>query len=622
MHRCKTIFLFLLCFSALPIPLWSDSEQVIRKWDMWHLDLDDERSALMSSLRRHRTTIKEIKWNPIGFKRINQARRQANLTALPNSGQAPFGSEIIVKKEKEKAEVPIVKVLPKAVNNAQLQCFPPIASQGNLGSCAAFSIVYYQATHMLGLYRNWKQGKREAGINTLSPKFVYNMFNGGNAGGVWPYDVYRLLLAHGCCLQRHFKYVGDKNQKKHYQEWCTDAAIWRKALTNRFRRAGQTKGLISTRGLNEAKQLLVNGWVLQFSSPIDYWDIRPAKEHNNEFKYAHGLYNGKSFKERIKEVKEYRKGSHLFCYHSMTIVGYDDTLKFDLNENGKIEEKEKGAFLVANSWGTDWKRGNKGFMWAPYGVLNDKFAVPKKYRKLVYGTMRFFLRDSGLTWLQPETKPYKPKVVAEIAFNNKQRNQVRLALGVGKLGESRPERLSMPAAVNYLGGAIAVEARLVLDFSEVALFINKPTRYFLCVFDNSDGNQTTVTDFIVADEEKGKVIECKGQLPIIVDQNKGWASIDYDRTTGQHWANPYEAKVYRLSKEIEIVKALYKRRLAVYKKRKTSNARRQKMKKKLIEMKQELKEKLRKLKNFRLAAKQWADDHQGLISGHQSQQRR
>mgnify|MGYP001548220315 CR=1 FL=1 len=180
---------------------------------------------------------------------------------------------------------------------------------------------------------------------------------------------------------------------------------------------------------------------------------------------------------------------------------------------------------------------------------------------------------------------------------------------VGKLGESRPERLSMPAAVNYLGGAITVEARLVLDFSEVASYINRPTRYFLCVFDNSDGNQTTVTDFIVADEEMGKVLECKGQLPIIVDQNKGWASIDYDRTTDQHWANPYEAKVHCLSKEIEKERALYKRRLAVYKKRKTSNARRQTMKKKLIEMKQELKEKLRKLKNFRLAAKQWASEH-------------
>ena len=622
MHGYRNFFFFLLCFYALPLSLLAKSEQVIRKWDMWHLDLDQERSALMKSLRRHRTTIKKIKWNPIGFKRVNEARRQANLSALAKSRQVPFGSEIRVNEEKTKAEVPIIKVLPKAVNNAQLLHFPPIASQGNLGSCAAFSIVYYQATHMLSMYRNWKNDKGDAGLKILSPKFVYNMFNGGRAGGVAPYDAYRLLLSHGCCFQRDFRYVGDKSKKKHYQEWCTDPRIWREALTNRFRRVGQVDRAFSDRGINEAKQLLVNGWILQFVSPIDYWDIRFAKEHNNEFRYAHGLYKGKAFLKHIEKAVKLRKGGGAFSYHAMTIVGYDDTLKFDLNENGKIEDKEKGAFLVANSWGTDWKDGNNGFIWAPYGVLGEKYAVPKKYRKLVYFPMRFFTRDSSFYWLQPETKPYKPKVVAEIAFSNKQRNQVRLALGVGKLGESRPERLSMPAAVSFLGGSIAVEARLVLDFSEVSSYINKPTRYFLCVFDNSDGNQTTVSDFIVADEEMGKVIECKGQLPIIVDQNKGWASIDYDRTTGQHWANPYEAKVYRLSKEIEIVKALYKRRLAVYKKRKTSNARRQKMKKKLIEMKQELKEKLRKLKNFRLAAKQWADDHQGLISGHQSQQRR
>ena len=202
--------------------VWAESEQVIRKWDMWHPDLDHERSMLMKSLRRHRATIKEIKWNPIGFKRMNKARLQANLSALAKSRQVPFGSEIRVNEEKTKAEVPVIRVLPKAVNNAQLQYFPPIASQGSLGSCAAFSIVYYQATHMLSMYRNWKHDKRDAGLKILSPKFVYNMFNGGRSGGVAPYDAYRLLLYHGCCFQRDFRYVGDKSEKKHYQEWCTE----------------------------------------------------------------------------------------------------------------------------------------------------------------------------------------------------------------------------------------------------------------------------------------------------------------------------------------------------------------------------------------------------------------
>ena len=607
------ILLLLLCMTSWIVNARAETAEVIRKWDMWHLDLDNERSALLKSLRRHSTTIAHIGLNPIGFARVNEARRQSNRPIFAKNRRVPFGHEIKINKGKNKTKTPIVQVLPKAVDNSKLPCFPPIATQGSLGSCSAFSIVHYQATHMLGLYRNWRQCKSSPVQKTLSAKFVYNMFNGGRAGGVSPYDVYRLLLSHGCCFQQDFEYVGDKSDKKHYQEWCTDAKIWRKALTNRFRRVGQVERLFSASGVNEAKQLLVNGWVLQFATPIDYWDIRPAKEYNNAFRYAHGLYKGEAFKKRIEEVGQFRKGSGLFSYHAMTIVGYDDTLKFDLNENGKIEEKENGAFLVANSWGIDWSRGNKGFMWAPYGVLGDEFAVPKQYRKQVYYTMRFFIRDSSLYWLQPETNPYEPKVVAEIAFSNEQRNQVRLALGVGPLGEQRPERLSMPAAVNYLGGAIAVEARLVLDFSEVASFINKPTRYFLCVFDSSEGHQTTITDFIVADEEKGKIIACKGQLPIVVDKTKGWASIDYDRSTGKHWTNPYEAKVYRLSKEISKEKSVYKRRMQIFKKRKTDNGQLQSMKNKLVEMKQGLKEKLRKLKNFRIAAIEWAKDHPEAI---------
>ena len=37
----------------------------------------------------------------------------------------------------------------------------------------------------------------------------------------------------------------------------------------------------------------------------------------------------------------------------MTIVGYDDDIWYDINEDGKVQEGEKGAFKVANSWGDD-----------------------------------------------------------------------------------------------------------------------------------------------------------------------------------------------------------------------------------------------------------------------------
>lgn len=54
--------------------------------------------------------------------------------------------------------------------------------------------------------------------------------------------------------------------------------------------------------------------------------------------------------------------------HRMTIVGYDDSIYFDHNGDGVIQESEKGAFKIVNSWGTSYE--NNGFCWVSYDALN------------------------------------------------------------------------------------------------------------------------------------------------------------------------------------------------------------------------------------------------------------
>ena len=48
--------------------------------------------------------------------------------------------------------------------------------------------------------------------------------------------------------------------------------------------------------------------------------------------------------------------------HNMMAVGYDDTFK--ITNMATTEETTTGAFLVRNSWGTDW--GERGYGWLPY----------------------------------------------------------------------------------------------------------------------------------------------------------------------------------------------------------------------------------------------------------------
>ena len=54
------------------------------------------------------------------------------------------------------------------------------------------------------------------------------------------------------------------------------------------------------------------------------------------------------------ECIAYRCTQNSMGSHAVTIVGYDDNKYCDVNGNGIIEECEKGAFNVANSWGTTY----------------------------------------------------------------------------------------------------------------------------------------------------------------------------------------------------------------------------------------------------------------------------
>ncbi|GAN33297.1 MAG: cysteine protease [Candidatus Brocadia sp. AMX2] len=57
--------------------------------------------------------------------------------------------------------------------------------------------------------------------------------------------------------------------------------------------------------------------------------------------------------------------------HAIVAVGYDDTIEIRNTQYPKI--KSKGAFLIRNSWGTDW--GNIGYGWIPYEYILQNIAM-------------------------------------------------------------------------------------------------------------------------------------------------------------------------------------------------------------------------------------------------------
>ena len=63
----------------------------------------------------------------------------------------------------------------------------------------------------------------------------------------------------------------------------------------------------------------------------------------------------------------------------MTIVGYNDAIWTDVNGNAVVDPGEKGAFKIANSWGSTWQ--DNGFIWLAYDALGGFRRFPTDPRR-------------------------------------------------------------------------------------------------------------------------------------------------------------------------------------------------------------------------------------------------
>ena len=130
--------------------------------------------------------------NEIAIDRINKKRRQENLPEL-NKEELELIWEDNIDKIKRESDLNIQHLpdyLPY-IDNSKLPAFPPIRSQEEFGSCAPFSVTYYQLTHMVSLQKGW-DNKNEDNHTKFSPKWTYNFINSGEPGGSSWYSTYKV----------------------------------------------------------------------------------------------------------------------------------------------------------------------------------------------------------------------------------------------------------------------------------------------------------------------------------------------------------------------------------------------------------------------------------------------
>lgn len=368
--------------------------------------------------------------------------------------------------------------LPSVVDNSALDAFPPIGNQGGLGSCACFSTTYYTMTYMTARARN-VDAKHGSNATRFSPKFCYNLINGGGDNGSWITTAFSAQQTHGVPTWAALPYDND------FLSWPTTAALWRNAIPSRMGEQGSISGVDTATGLADLKRLLTNGYVLNFATDIYGWQWTTLG--NDPSTTTDDAFVGQ------KVCHWYQTNS---SGHAMTAVGYNDNLWVDLNGNGVVDPGEKGALHIINQWGTGWQNG--GHAWLMYDALKATSAVSG----WTGGTSR-----TGAWWYNAaywiNARPaHQPTVLGEFTLNTAKRSQMSLALGISSTSATTPSKL-FSALQNeggeyaFNGTTTAADATFVLDFTD--LLPAGTQRCYLKTYDGIASDPCTVKSFAVTD---------------------------------------------------------------------------------------------------------------------------
>ncbi|MEE0266119.1 MAG: carbohydrate binding domain-containing protein, partial [Acutalibacteraceae bacterium] len=326
--------------------------------------------------------------------------------------------------EKDRAVMP----LPESCDNSTSKYFPPVNSQGAIGSCVCWAQVYYQYSYTVNQMLN-----REATYeNSFSPKFAYNLVNGGYDSGSADDAVYDLLKNIGAPSLESVPY--DNN----WLTWSFDESAWSEAgkyrlKSHQFIELPKTMQFVTSADdsdLDAVKAALANGDVLSYSTCIGSWKYSTLK--SNPDAPENDKFSG-------QEVVLWQEG--IQGGHRMAIVGYNDNIWTDINDNNKVDDGEMGAFKIVNSWGTNVH--NQGFAWVAYDALNiisvvDGIDVAPERRSIIYGIER----------IEVERKSAESNIFLKYTVNSATRTKTPIKLLVEK-SNTKSEYYLTPYNLTY-----------------------------------------------------------------------------------------------------------------------------------------------------------------------------
>jgi len=258
------------------------------------------------------------------------------------------------------------RMLPYAVDNSGKPWFRPLIAQVGL-ECGQASSIGVAFTYEMNYARNLPGNVPE---NQYATHFAYNFINGGVDKGVSFFETFEILRQAGTPSVADYGGMSAGGPSR----WMTGYDLYYNAMHNRI--SGVSKIKVNTA---EGIQTLKN-WI------YDHANGSSAGGLGNF--YAEFTHPPLMFPEGTPEA-----GKHVIvawgnsANHAMTIVGYNDSIRWDYNGDGRytnnvdinldgvvdVRDWEIGGFKMANTYGSISGWGDQGFSYMMYKSVADQF---------------------------------------------------------------------------------------------------------------------------------------------------------------------------------------------------------------------------------------------------------
>ncbi len=354
------------------------------------------------------------------------------------------------------------RTLPDSVDNSQLPFMTPIFTQTALECGQASSIVY-----TLSYEINCRCGTDNNSLSRRFPShFAWNFCNGGANSGVSFMDSWQVIRTAGTPTTTEW---GGSYSYGGSIRWASGYNLYYSAMRNRIVEfcaipTDSEEGILTLKHwldnhlCGDTYGGLANFYSTHVPNGNDMLQQLPAGTSHA------GMWVVPNFQSNVN--------------HAHTIVGYDDSICWDYNNDGRytndedinhdgvvdIHDWEVGAVIFCNSFGTGF--ANQGYCYLPYRKLAELPAQGGIWNSCVY--------------VVDVKDPVSPIITYKISMEHTCRGRIKLLAGVSTdLQATRPQYVIDWNVFNFQGGEHYMQGDSVEEqkFMELGLDVSRFLEY-------------------------------------------------------------------------------------------------------------------------------------------------